>query len=332
MTNQQEPFIPIIDFSPFFSSDAEKKNALVGQINKACRDIGFFYIKNHGVSQDLIDECFIQSKQFFNLPEKEKLQMHVKYSPAQRGYFPPMEENTNAASYDLKEGYDMSRDLDDTHPNVKKGLIFYGANVYPESLPHFKSTVDSYYNEMWRLAGQILSVFALALELPDNYFDHMVDNPMAQLRLLHYPPHRINENSNILSCGEHTDYGCVTILYTDNVSGLQIKDGNGEWHSAPSIPGAFIINIGEIMERWTNGLYKATEHRVLDNGGKDRYSIPFFFDPNHDAIIECIPTCMSADHPPKYAPIKAADYLNTRFDYSFSYRKETTTEKNLLSS
>ncbi|MCB0374583.1 MAG: hypothetical protein KDD04_01540 [Sinomicrobium sp.] len=324
--NTKKPItvIPVIDFAAYFSDERQEKEHLAKQLHTACKDIGFFYLENHGVSKQLIGDIFKQAKALFSLPEKEKMAMHVKHSKAQRGYFPAMEENTNKATYDLKEGFDMSRDLPEDHVNVRKGLTFYGPNVYPESLPSFKPVLDAYYNEMWKLGTRLLNVFAIALGLPETFFDDKVNDPMAQLRLLHYPPHHKRKNSNVLSCGEHTDYGCITILYVDNVSGLQLKDKTGNWIDVPSLADKFIINIGEIMERWTNGLYSATEHRVPDNGGLDRYSVPFFFDPNHEAMIECIPTCISASNPPKYKPVKASDYLAGRFDDSFSYRKDKT--------
>jgi isopenicillin N synthase-like dioxygenase len=175
-----------------------------------------------------------------------------------------------------------------------------------------------------RLAAQLMEAFALSLHLPEKYFHPMLDEAMGALRLLHYPPQPPADDARVVGTGSHTDYGCLTILAQDSVGGLQVRNSAGEWVAAPPVPGAFVVNIGDQMARWTNDVFGATHHRVINTSGRERYSMPFFFEPNFDAVISCLETCRSPEHPAKYADVVAGEYLVSRFDDTFSYRVAET--------
>lgn len=164
--------------------------------------------------------------------------------------------------------------------------------------------------------------FALALDMNADYFADKIDRPLAQLRLLHYPPQSGDVQARTIGCGAHTDYGCLTILAQDQNGGLQVRNTAGDWIAAPPVPGAFVVNLGDQMARWTNGRFQATPHRVINVSGRERYSMPFFFDPNWEAEIACLPTCAVPGEAPRFAPVQAGPYLQSRFDATFAYRQD----------
>ena len=189
----------------------------------------------------------------------------------------------------------------------------YGENLWPRTLPGFRPAIESYLDEMIRLGRRLFECIAESLELPPNYFHDKTDRPIAQLRLLHYPPQeRVDERH--LGIGAHCDYECFTILDPGEVGGLQIQGAAGEWTDVTPIPDTFVVNLGEMLARWTNDLFTATPHRVINRTGRERYTIPFFFGTNYDTMIECLPSCRSPERPPRYQAIQAGDYLAKRLN------------------
>jgi isopenicillin N synthase-like dioxygenase len=184
-----------------------------------------------------------------------------------------------------------------------------GPNVWPE-FPSFKETVGEYYAEILKLARRLIRLFALVLDLPETFFDKFVSTPGAMGRLLHYPPQAAND-PEALGIGAHTDIECFTILCQGTVPALQILNAKGEWIQAPPIPGSFVVNIGDMLARWTNDKFISTVHRVWNITGKERYSIPFFFGANYDAVISTLESCLT-DGQTKYEPVLAGDYVYKR--------------------
>jgi isopenicillin N synthase-like dioxygenase len=321
LVGQRMPFerIPVVDLEPFLSGRDRARTA--AEIGRACREVGFLYVRNHGVAPDLVARIFAVAKSYFDLPRAAKMRQHIKKSPHHRGYFPLFEENTDPdLTADLKEGFDMAMDLGPDDPDVRAGTPLHGPNVWPDQPPEFRAVAAAYYAAMTDLARTLLRSFALALEIDEFFFRDKVSKPLAQLRLLHYPPQTGHVEAKTLGCGAHTDYGCLTILAQDAIGGLQLQNCNGGWIEAPPIPGAFVINVGDQMARWTNDAFPSTPHRVINTSGRERYSIPFFFDPNYDARIECLANCQGPDRPAKYAPVLAGEYLVQRFNDTFKYR------------
>ncbi len=264
-----------------------------------------------------------EAERFFAQPPEAKSAIHIRHSKIHRGYFPLFEENTDPdLTADLKEGLDLGRDLGPDDAEVRQGLPLHGPNQWPADLPGFQQTTEEYFAAMRSLAEALMRGFALALGLAPDFFMDKIDRPCASLRLLHYPPQEGHIEARTMGCGAHTDYGCLTILAQDDNGGLQVRNSAGEWISAPPIPDTFVINLGDQMARWTNGRFQATSHRVINTSGRERYSMPFFFDPNWEALIEALPGTVPEGEAPRYAPVLAGPYLQSRFDDTFAYRKD----------
>ena len=302
--------VPVIDLGSLRGNDRAAKQRTAAAIGRACEDVGFIYIANHGVPDALVAHAFAEAKRFFALPLAEKMKIPLKASANYRGYFPLKEEKTDVTAMgDLKEGFDLMRELGPDDPDVRAGKPLHGPNQWPDALPGFRESILDYYAAMEGLAKTLLRGMALSLDLDENWFADKTRKPLAYLRLLHYPPQRGMIDEREIGCGAHSDYGCLTILAQDQVGGLQLRNSAGDWIEAPPIPGAFVINLGDQMARWTNERFQATPHRVINRSGRERYSIPFFFDPDFDAVIECLPSCQGPGNPPKHKPITGGEHL-----------------------
>ncbi len=317
--------IPIIDFAPMLGTDPDAKRALAAELRYACIEIGFFYIKNHGVAQALIDATFAECPRFFGLPEEDKMAIHVRHSANNSGYTPLLEENTDpTAKGDLHEAFDLAHELPETEPDRALVARYYGANQWPDEakLPGFRPVIETYYRAMHDLGRRLFSAFALALDLPEDYFAPLTNRPTAVMRIVAYPSQGGVIDPQQIGIGAHSDYECFTILAQETVPALQVRNQQGRWIDAPPIRGTFVINIGDQMARWTNDLFASTLHRAVNTSGRARYSIPFFMGSNHDTVIAALPGCVGTDRPAKYAPVLAGDYVQSRFDATYAYRQE----------
>ncbi|KAJ3702285.1 hypothetical protein LUZ61_005990 [Rhynchospora tenuis] len=295
-------------------------NKSVALLKQACLDSGFFYVVDHGISQQFMDEVFSQSKKFFDLPIKEK--MKILRNEKNRGYTPILDEildPDNQVHGDYKEGYYIGVEVPQDDPQANKP--FYGPNQWPSEdiLPGWQEVMKRYHKEALRVAKDVARIIALALDLPSDFFDspEMLEEPIATLRLLHYEAARVSDPSKgVYGAGAHSDYGLITLLATDDVVGLQIcKDRNAApqvWEYVAPLKGGFIVNLGDMLERWSNCIFRSTLHRVVLDG-KERYSIAFFVEPSHECIVECLPTCTSESNPPKFPPVTCAAYLSQRY-------------------
>ncbi|GAB4148407.1 MAG: oxidoreductase [Cyanobacteria bacterium J069] len=302
--------IPVIDIGGLRSPDLANRKAVAAKIRQASHEVGFFYIANHGIAPALIEQIFAESRRFFALPIEQKAEISITHSPISRGYEPLQHQTLDFnAAPDLKESLyiGLHREADD--PLVQAQTPNHGPNQYPRNLPGWRETVEQYFGQMLALSYRLMRGLALSLDLDEHHFDAMTDDPMPILRLLHYPPHPVNADDRTWGCGTHTDWGCLTILLQDASGGLEVQTASGDWIAAEPIPDTFVINIGDMIARWTNDYYQSTPHRVVNRSGGDRYSIPFFFDINYHALVECLPTCQSPENLPKYPPIKAGDHI-----------------------
>ena len=311
--------IPLIDLSRFTD------NAKLGEVlGAAARDTGFFVVTGHGVASALVAEVFAQSQRFFASEPAHKAALSIKLAGNNRGYVALGEERLDASRPgDVKEAFNIGWDLPVDHPDVVSGKPFRGANVWPDArqFPDFRPTMLAYFDACHRLGMRLHRALAHDLGVAENFFDDKLDQPLATLRLLHYPPRPERFEPGQTGAGEHTDYGNLTLLATDDAGGLEVRTRDGRWISAPSIPGALICNIGDCLMRWTNDVYVSTPHRVVNPVGRERYSVAFFLDPNPDAVVECLPSCVSTARPAQYPPTTGADYLKSRLDATYSHRE-----------
>jgi isopenicillin N synthase-like dioxygenase len=313
--------IPVVDLGPLL--DGSDPSAVAAELGRAASTVGFVYVRNHGVPGALSAAMMAEAERFFAQPLAAKNRIHIRHSAVHRGYFPLFEENTDPdMTADLKEGLDLGRDLGADAPEVIQGLPLHGPNQWPDDLPGFRRTAEAYFGAMQGLAETLMRGLALALGLDAWFFADKIDRPCASLRLLHYPPQEGHVEARTMGCGAHTDYGCLTILAQDANGGLQVRTSAGEWIAAPPIPDTFVINFGDQMARWTNGRFQATPHRVINASGRERYSMPFFFDPNWDALIEALPGTVPPGETPRFPAVLAGPYLQSRFDDTFAYRRQ----------
>jgi isopenicillin N synthase-like dioxygenase len=321
--------VPVVDFEPFRSGGQGDRKHTALDLAGAFRNVGFAYLAGHGVDQDLIDRTFAEAAHFFALPPEKKAEVPVEKSPCDRGWFDLGMENLDPDQQeegDLKEGYRIGNDLAPDHPLVRQGLPFHGPNQWPTGVPGFRETMEAYFGAVHDLAGQVTHAVATALELPEDYFDAWFTTPMVIMSPLHYPPQAASRGQQIdesrIGAGAHSDYGCLALLAQDDKGGLQVRNTAGRWIDAKPVPETFVVNVGDMLARWTNDLFPATLHRVINTSGVDRYSIPFFYDPDHDAPVEVIPTCLAEGEQPRYEPTTSLAHLQERFGATLPYLDE----------
>lgn len=319
--------VPVIDISPFRSGTPALKAEVAAQVAQACTDIGFLVISGHGIADDLISRMYRATKSFFEGPLENKLAVARPEAGQIRGYSGVEQEGLGLledqpAPPDLKESYDigpLDAPADDYHQAEAAGAHF-APNVWPTGVEDFEPAYRAYYQAMEGLTLEMLEIFASALDLPHDYFVDKVDKHISILRTNYYPPQLTEPKPNQIRGGAHSDYTAMTILWQEDVEGggLQVENKAGEWVDVPVVPGTFVVNLGDSLERWTNDSWVSTMHRVVNPPHEiartqSRISIPYFVQPNYDAVIECIPTCFDDENPAKYEPMRNGEYLYMKF-------------------
>jgi len=313
---------PVVDISGFAVLTTGERQSFASRIDCICRETGFLAITGHGVPPALVARVFTTSRAFFDLPLHEKLRVRIP----SRGYpygYAPLEAEVLARSLgnetppDLKESFSAGP-LDRPEPTRADAetQFRFGPSLWPERPAEFKEAWSDYYRAMEKLAGRLMRLFAFALSLPETFFDDKIDRHWSAMRALNYPAGGSPNANNQLRAGAHTDYGSLTILATtDDPGGLEIFT-RGAWQPVPVLPGAFIINIGDLMARWTNDRWVSTLHRVVcppNAGSTRRLSIAFFHQPNWRAEITCIPSCLQSGEAPKYPTVTSGAHLMEKF-------------------
>jgi len=305
--------VPVIDYGPYFAGEPDALQRLAQDVRHACENVGFFYALNHGVPQHTIDRAFAASRSFHALPLEEKLKLRLNQNNI--GYM-PMNASVQAASTVHKatkpnqnESFFISYDRPADHPGVLAGIPLRGRNQWPDSLPGLREDMNQYFQALNAMCDRMLPAFAVALEMPEDFFtSYFADECHANLRFLHYPPQE-DMSENTFGTAPHTDNSFMTALARTDVPGLAIRLPTGEWFPPPVIPGTFLINLGNIMRRWSNNQFLSTPHGVINESGTDRYSIAYFHSPNPDVTIECLPSCVSAENPPQHPPALYRDLI-----------------------
>lgn len=299
--------VPVIDIGPFLEGGAEGKRQVAAQVGQACEQIGFLSIVGHGVPQELVQRTYDVSRRFFDLPSEEKVKVRVNSIGV--GYV-PLQIESLAASLgqktpgDLKESLNIGRDFEHDR--------------WPARPPELKPIWIEYFQTLNALGADIMRIFATALDLPERFFDDKIEPPQSFMRVINYPDQPEDPLPGQLRAGAHSDYGTLTILRSENVAGgLQVRDRDGAWLDVVTVPDSFVINIGDMMQYWTNDRWVSTVHRVVNpprdkNLGSRRQSIVFFHSPNENTLISCLDSCTSAENPAKYPPILAGDHLRQK--------------------
>ncbi|KAF2731263.1 Clavaminate synthase-like protein [Polyplosphaeria fusca] len=303
---------PILDFSAFYSNDASAKQKLVDDVRNCCLHNGFFQITGHKVPFQLQQDIMTWNKKFFALSLEDKMTVNKDTTNTwNRGYellrSQILEEGTLP---ELKEGFYIGDEIPPTHPYHVQKKLNSGPNMWPSptilpSVHDFQHTALAYYASVTDLAKDILKVLALTLDLPESWFDEFATGAVATMRLLHYPSQPPDSPQKLTrGIGAHTDFGTITLLLQDRVAGLQVFDHAAEqWLDVTPTPGAFVVNLGNLMMRWSNDRYISNLHRVINVSGEERYSIPVFFSGNPDFVVECLPNCRREGEGAKYEPI-----------------------------
>ena len=304
--------IPQIDLEGSLQPQGPGSAKVARQIRDAGLSAGFFYVSGHGVPEALIERQFALTRALFDLPASAKEAVSLKRSRCLRGYEALGEQRLDEHSRpDLKESFYCGLSYPDDHSYVQRGFYSYGNNQWPAELPVLQPQCAAYTEAMLSLARRLMQLMALSLGLPESWFDATGENPMVTLRLLRYPPHPADADARSFGAGAHTDWGAITLLAQDRHGGLEVQMPDGRWCDATPIAGALVVNLGDMVPRWTNGLYHSNPHRVrnLYSGGEPRHSIPFFYSPDYLARAEPVPTCVSAENPARFAPCTAGEHL-----------------------
>jgi len=290
--------IPVIDFTGLTSADLAVRKAAAVSMREAFEDFGFIYLKNHSVAQSVINELFARGIEFFDLPQKTKAEAGGYRGPGLTGLDP-------SKPTDVKERF---RAPHDSH---------LPPEYWPERLPQLHEAISVFHEAGLLVLGQIMHGVALSLGLPDEYFDAAHEPHSGAVMLLHYPPITEPLLPGQLRSGAHTDFGTMTLLvHHGSAEGLEIQRPDDTWLHAPSIPGAAIVNVGDLLTRWTNGQLKSVLHRVVPLEGeaaqRSRYSATLFYEPRHEIVISCLEPCHGPTKPALYSPITVGERLEQR--------------------
>ena len=304
--------IPVIDLAPYLAGAPGALQRAARELRFALTEVGFYFIVNHGVPEPLIRGAFAEAARFHGQSLDRK--MDVVIDRHNVGYLPMRGDTLRTSTVqtvtkaNLNEAFFVARDLPDDHPDVIVDRRFRGANRWPRDLPGFREAVVAYCDALELLVQKLVRLYAVALELPAVYFDEPFRDFQYKLRMTHYPYQEALPDDEF-GIAPHTDTSFLTLLAPNDVPGLSIRTTGGQWIDAPALPGAYVVNGGQLLQRWTNDFFLATPHRAVNRSGGERYALAFFCDSNIDWPIASVPTCVGPDRPPKYPTTYYTDYM-----------------------
>ena len=319
--------VPVVDVGPFLAGEPDAMAAVAAEIGRACEEIGFFQITGHGVPDELVERVDRMARAFFDRSDEEKAEA-AQPSPDQvRGWSAVGKEGLSyslgeAAPGDLKEKMDMGPfaiDRSDPYFSGEAAGPHFAPTPWPSEPAGMQAAWEEYFTVMSELSRQLMRMFAVALDLDVDFFEDKIDRHISMLRALNYPDQPDEPLPGQLRAGAHSDYGSLTIVrQEDRPGGLQVKGKDGAWHDVPAVPGAFVVNIGDLMAEWTNDRWVSTMHRVVNPerevaANSRRLSLVFFHQPNYDAMVECLPTCLAPGETPRHEPVTSGDHLYAKF-------------------
>lgn len=309
-TSRQASFseIPVISIAALGRGD-DREGQTIDAIRRASEEVGFFYAVDHGVDAAQVRGILEQARRFFALPKAEQMKVHVTRSSTFSGFLAAGERGLNQQRpRDLLEAYNVCEERGPDDSYVKEGVPLYGGNPWPEALPGFKDAVLAYYASMDQLGRRLLQAFAVALGLSRDAFDAQYEKPISQLRLLHYPA-QSGAMEEMLGARPHRDTGMFTILLQDEVGGLEVRNASGEWIVAPPMADSFVVNVGEMMKLLTNDHFASALHRVVNRYGRQRFSVPFFFNPDWHTRLETLPQFIDDRRPRQFEPVHVGEHM-----------------------
>jgi isopenicillin N synthase-like dioxygenase len=306
--------IPTLDISAYLAGVPGARERNGEELREISETVGFFYLTGHGVPQDVIDGVFAQSHRLHELPLEVRRRFPKRNAHTPHGYQAyedqPVVAGKPAANLSSSYLFYMERGPNDPPVDPKDPLRL--PNAWPDCLPNFREPVLKYYRSIEKLALAMLPIWAAALNLPERYFDPFFRNPWLSMSLTYYPPRDVDK-TRPFGIKPHTDNTIMTILAQGDVPGLSVRMPSGHWRVADVVPGAFMVNTGNSLSRWTNGRFLSTKHNVVNSTGRERYSVPVFFGADLDAMLECLPTCRDADNTAKFPPITYRELQNWYF-------------------
>ena len=318
--------IPVIDLAHALHSGEDGVAHAVHLLRQAALSSGFFYIQNHGIATDLIQRQFDLAEKIFALPIEVKQKYDQSLNPSHLGFEQMAAQKSDAkARADIKEGFYCGKTYATDHPYVMAQYQGYGINQWPSlEVPEMEQQCQDYIHALEGLAKRIMQLLALSLDLNEDYFDRCCEDPMVTLKMLRYPPHPADADEYSFGVGAHTDWGSITILAQDDCGGLEVCLPEGTWVKAPPIANSFVVNLGDLIPRWTNGLYHSNPHRVrnLFSQGRSRYSIPFFYGPNYLTAISALPGTVAPGEQYAYRPCTAGEHMEEMYLNAYTVSQE----------
>ena len=311
----------IVDFGGIYSPSLNDRMAVGKAFKDAFTGPGYLILKNHQFPKTVIDRAHAAMQGFFSLPLSEKMKCHYLDWPNHRGYVPVKGINADHSlkGGDMSEAIEMAHDLPEDDPDHLAGNRFYGPNNWPKNPESLRWALGTYFECQLELGYNILRAFEYALDTDEGFFTSKYTKPLSRTRVCYYPP-QSEDNIDIahIGIGAHTDYECFTTVWQDS-EGLQMLGSDGQWRLVPPIPGTFPINLGDLMQMWTNDIFKSTLHRVINTSGRERYSLVQFFGVDYDVSIEGLKTCVDKDNPWKYKKIKAGQHSENMVSATYHY-------------
>ena len=308
--------IPVIDIASL--RDGSDPQAIAGALHAASQGLGFIYVRGHGIPDDVIERARTTAFNFFRSADSDKKTVSV--SSRHRGWLgrggAKMRDD---AKPDLKESFIWG--YQDENGSTPEDHALRGTNQWPLFLPAMQDDAMAYFHHAHSVAHHLMRGFALGLGLGENFFLRTASRPLSRASFVYYPAQPPELGEEQFGVGPHTDFGVLTVLCQDSVGGLQVQDINGDWIEAPPIEGSLVVNVADLLARWTDGAYKSTPHRVVNSSGQERLSLVLAFDPDPETMIVARDV-FGSDYAAKEEPISCGDYLNWRFEKAFAYRKE----------
>ena len=312
--------IPIIEFGAARRGDPAALAAAAAAIREACEGVGFFYIRDHGVPEAVIAAAREQATLFFHLPQERKREVAV--NARHRGF----NALGDALMYearrpDQKEFFSIGLELPEDDPDVVAGERLRGPNQWPAGLPAFRAALTAYYDALGACGANLMRAVAVSLGRDPGFFAPLYRKRLQRTQIIWYPPQPAMADADLFGVAPHTDFGCITLLWQDENGGLEVLERQSRmWIAAPPIPGTLVVNVGDLLARWTNDRYASTPHRVVNRSGRERYSIATFYDPDFKASVD--PRALGMPEAEcRYAPIAAGEHILGRIERSFGYRK-----------